>query len=155
MTENLPTFVERNTTQLSQLLDKILAAARPGAVFSEPVHSGDYTVITASEVTAGGGFGSGFGSGPAPAGSATGTGESGSASATQPSEAGGGGFGGGGGSHGRPVAVIVIGPDGVRVRPVVDVTKIGLAAVTTWLAMFMMFRRLRRLRRGRRRPMQG
>ena len=150
MTENLPTFVERNTTQLSQLLDKILAAARPGAVFSEPVHSGDYTVITASEVTAGGGFGSGFGSGPTSAGSATGTGESGSASATQPSEAGGGGFGGGGGSHGRPVAVIVIGPDGVRVRPVVDVTKIGLAAVTTWLAMIAIFRRRMRRRRAAR-----
>jgi uncharacterized spore protein YtfJ len=61
-------------------------------------------------------------------------------------EAGGGGLGGGGGSHGRPVAVIVIGPNGVRVRPVVDVTKIGIAAVTTWLAMFLMFRRWRRMR---------
>jgi uncharacterized spore protein YtfJ len=143
MTENLPTFVERGTTQLSQLLDKILAAARPGAVFSEPIHSGDYTIIMASEVTAAGGFGSGFGRGSGRGPQPSEVGEQG---AKMDDEAGGGGLGGGGGSHGRPVAVIVIGPNGVRVRPVVDVTKIGIAAVTTWLAMFLMFRRWRRMR---------
>jgi hypothetical protein len=31
---------------------------------------------------------------------------------------------------GRPVAIIAIGPDGVTVKPVVDVTKLVLAALT-------------------------
>jgi len=53
-----------------------------------------------------------------------------------------GGFGHGadtdGGGTGRPVAVIEAGPDGVRVRPVIDFTRIGLtlaaAALTVWRA---------------------
>lgn len=88
--------------------EKILAAAQPGAVFSTPVASGAYTIITASEVFAAGGFGSGRGTG---------------------SE---GGSGGGGTSHARPVAAIVIGPEGVKVQPIADATKIALAAVAAW-----------------------
>jgi hypothetical protein len=42
------------------------------------------------------------------------------------------------------MAVINIGPSGVRVEPVVDVTKIGLALFTTLGAMFMMLSRMRR-----------
>ena len=54
--------------------------------------------------------------------------------------AGGLGAGGGGGGYaaGRPVAVIEVGPQGVRVKPVLDFTKIGLtliaAALTIWKA---------------------
>ncbi len=44
-----------------------------------------------------------------------------------------------------PVAVITIGADGVQVRPVVDVTKVGLALVTAVGAMLVARRRLRRL----------
>jgi hypothetical protein len=33
------------------------------------------------------------------------------------------------------VAVIVIGPDGVSVKPVFDGTKLGLAALTAWGAV--------------------
>jgi uncharacterized spore protein YtfJ len=42
----------------------------------------------------------------------------------------GSGGGGGGSSVGRPVAVIHINADGVRVEPIVDVTKVGLAFLT-------------------------
>lgn len=44
-------------------LETILAAAQPRAVFGEPVRSGDDTVITASEISAGGGSGPGQGRG--------------------------------------------------------------------------------------------
>ncbi len=68
-----------------------------------------------------------------------------------PEHGAGFGFGGGGGAVGRPVAAIVIGPDGVKVRPVVDVTKIAIAAMTTWAGMFLAMRGLRRMRKMRRR----
>jgi uncharacterized spore protein YtfJ len=105
-------------------------------VFSPPVVSGEYTIITASEVTAGGGFGFGEGSAPSP--------ESAEMNANgQPTNVAGGG-GGGGGSMGRPVAAIVIGPDGVRVQPIVDATKIALAAIGAWLSIaFLLVRRAR------------
>src|SRR4051794_39913763 len=105
------------------MADRIFAAAHGRAVWSDPVQANGYTVITASEVIAGGGFGSGFGSGRSPGDAAA------AASQDRTNEGSGGGSGGGGGAMGRPVATIIIGPDGVRVRPVVDVTKIALAAV--------------------------
>jgi uncharacterized spore protein YtfJ len=112
----------KETPNLAPLLEKIYAAASPELVFSSPVEANGYTVITASEVMAGGGFGMGSGSAPTSVDGAAG-------------EAGGSGGGGGGGSASRPVAVIVIGPDGVRVKPVVDATKLGLAVLTAWAAV--------------------
>jgi hypothetical protein len=41
---------EKRNEKLPQVLGSIYAAARPGAVYSEPVTSGSYTVITAREV---------------------------------------------------------------------------------------------------------
>ncbi|MBO0685516.1 MAG: hypothetical protein J2P45_20360 [Candidatus Dormibacteraeota bacterium] len=122
---------------MKQMADRMYAAAQPGAVYSEAVHAGSYTVITASEVTAGGGFGFGQGQGPVIAG--------------KESEGAphGGGGGGGGGSMGRPVAVISIGPDGVAVKPVVDITKVGLAVLTAWGTVAVGAIRLRRRRRSR------
>ena len=58
-----------------------------------------------------------------------------------------GGSGGGGGSSGRPVAVIVVGPDGVEVKPIFDVTKFGLAVLTAWAVMLATALRLRRATR--------
>jgi uncharacterized spore protein YtfJ len=59
-------------------------------------------------------------------------------------DGGGEGTGGGGGgrSFARPVAVIIASPDGVRVEPVVDVTKIALAAFTAGAFMVGMFLRM-------------
>ena len=44
-------------------------------------------------------------------------------------------FVGAGASTARPVAAIVIGPEGVKVRPIVDVTKLGIAAIGAWSAV--------------------
>lgn len=114
-------------------VSKLFAPVAPGAVFGAPVVSGEYAIITASEVGASGGFGSGWGRGNRPAPS----------SSTGTTPAGSGGGGGGGGSHARPVAAIVIGPNGVTVRPIVDVTKLaltGLAAVGAVAAAYLRLR---------------
>lgn len=117
--------------QTFNVMDKLLAAAQPEAVFSKPVKSGDYTVIMASEVSAGGGFGSGL---------------FGNKIEKAEDQTGGGGAGGGGGSTGRPVAAIIIGPEGVRIEPVFDRTKalVGLlATITSVLVAFSQMRRKR------------
>jgi uncharacterized spore protein YtfJ len=138
-------FADSAGEQAPKILEKMFAAARPGAVFGQPVEAGGYTLITASEVTSGGGFGVGTGRGPAPRDSRRPSPvEAAPPSGGQP--VGGGGFGGGGGSMGRPVAVIAIGPNGVTVRPVVDVTKVALAALTASLAMLRLRRAMRRAR---------
>ncbi len=127
--------------QASQIISQLFTVARPEAVFSEPVVSGEYTVITASEVSVTMGVGFGGGGSLKPEES-----DSSAAAAPNLSELGSGG-GGGGFSLGRPVAVVSIGPAGVRVEPVVDVTKIGLAFITALGALFMMLGKMRRASR--------
>jgi uncharacterized spore protein YtfJ len=132
-----------------EFVEKIFAAAQPGTVFSAPVISGDYTIITAGEVMAGGGFGFGYGSGSIPTPEQQG-GEAGPAPTNQDGagSGSGGGGGGGGGSSGRPVAAIIIGPDGVKVEPVVDATKIALAAIGAWLSIALLLARRARATRS-------
>ncbi len=128
--------------QAQEVIEKLLAVAEPGTVFGEPVQLGEHTVITASEIAIGMGFGSGggFGSAPQPAKSEE----------PERDEASGGGYGsaGGGGAAGRPVAAIIAGPSGVRVEPIVDVTKLGLAFVTAVGGMFLALGRMRKASRG-------
>ncbi len=126
--------------QSGQLMERIFSATQPGAVFGTPVAANGYTVITASEIMAGGGYGFGRGSGPASAGGQQ-AGGSGGQNAQQLGGMGSGG-GGGGGSSGRPVAAIVIGPSGVQVQPIVDITKLGLAGITTWIAILTTLRKI-------------
>ncbi len=96
------------------LMGKVTDAASPKAVFGEPIQQGDTTVITASSVNVGLGYGlGGFV-----------LDRSGSEHDKRHEVNGGGG--GGGGSHARPVAVISINADGVKVEPIVDITKICL-----------------------------
>lgn len=111
-------------TEALDLIAEALRAADPGAVFGEPQAHGKVTVITASELTAG--LGVGFGSGGSKG------------------EGSGAGGGGGGFSGGRPVAVISITEEGVKVEPVVDVTKLGIALFTTLGAMLLSWRALGR-----------
>ncbi len=89
-------------------------------VFGPVERTEDRVVIPAAAIERAGGFG--FGSG------------------SDADDNGGGGGGGGGSVMGRPVAVIEVGPDGVEVHPVVDVTKVAIAALGVFLAM----RRVRR-----------
>ena len=115
--------VLKTTEETIDLIGKLTQVAEPGVVFSKPIQSGDYTVITASELAIG--LGAGFGSG--------------AGGDTSGSGAGGGG-GGGGSALGRPVAIISIGPNGVQVEPIVDPTKIAIAFFTTLGAMFVALR---------------
>jgi uncharacterized spore protein YtfJ len=116
-----------NQEKSNELIGRLFEVTRPDAVFSQPVTNGPYTVITASEVTVGMGAGYGGGGG-------VGTEEEGG-------QAGGSGFGGGGGGGGtalaRPVAAIIIEPNGVRVEPIMDPTKIALAFFTAILSLIM------------------
>lgn len=144
-TDKVLDSVIKSQAQNLELMEKLFAVAQPGAVYGEPVASGEYTVITASEilVAAGSGYGVGGGTGAETLEEET---------AVEGEEDEGTGFGGGGAgggvSMGRPVATINIGPNGVQVQPVVDVTKIGLAFFTTIGAMLMMLGRMRRASGG-------
>ena len=69
-------------------------------------------------------------------------------SQAEQANSGGGGIGGGGRSAGRPVAIIIIGPEGVTVKPVFDVTKIALAGITAGITMFAMLRKVRKASKG-------
>jgi len=137
-TNEVLSLVNKREQQVATLMEKLFSAAQASAVFSTPVVAGNYTVVTACEVAVGGGFGSGMGQSPAPA-SREQQGE------TPQSVSGvgvGGGGGGGGGSNGRPVAAIVIGPQGVHVRPIVDVTKIAIAGITLGGTIAVMLRKV-------------
>jgi uncharacterized spore protein YtfJ len=133
----------KNQEQAAELVEKLFAVAQPGAVYGEPVTAEGHTVITASEVSVGMGFGYGIGGGSGGARRRQRGSED--EPREQGSEAGvGSGGGGGGASMGRPVAAITIGPKGVRVDPIVDVTKIALAFFTTIGSMFIMLSKMRK-----------
>lgn len=118
---------------------RLLDTARPSAVFAEPVTSGDTTVIGAAEVLSGAVFGGGGGSSPATDGDGR--------PLPDATDNVGLGAGVGGFATSRPVAVVIIDNNGARVEPVVDVTKLGLAALTAFGSIFFMFSRM--FRRGR------
>jgi uncharacterized spore protein YtfJ len=114
-------------------MEEFLAAADVRVVYGEPIQHEDTMIIPTAEVLCGLGFGVGSGSGTSPD------------NPEKPAQGEGSGGGGGGRILSRPVAVIVASPEGVRVEPVVDITKIALAALTAMGFMVgMMFRMSRR-----------
>jgi uncharacterized spore protein YtfJ len=114
---------------LQDTLDKFISTADVQVVYGEPIQHGDTLILPTAEIVAGLGFGIGYGSGRSNAEEGESTGN-------------GGGGGGGGRVLSRPVAVVVASPEGVRVEPVVDITKIGLAAITAAGFMFGMILRM-------------
>jgi uncharacterized spore protein YtfJ len=116
-----------NTIQTT--MDKFLSAANVEAVYGSPVYQGENIVIPTAEVLSIAGFGLGSGSGSRDPG--------------ENETPGGAGGGGGGRVLSRPVAAIVISPTGVRVEPIVDVTKIALAMFTTLGFMVTILTRMR------------
>lgn len=104
---------------------RIMEGTGADSVFGRPVEAGDRLVIPAATVIRAGGFGFGGGSQD--------EGEDGDVQS-------GGGGGGGGHALGRPVAVIEVGPDGVRVRPVIDLTHVGITLLMTLVALFRVLR---------------
>lgn len=125
-----------------QFMEQLYTVANPKAVYGEPVEVGEYKVVTATEVHVmkGFGYGGGGGAGNIPED------EDGDGNDLQSVGYGGGG-GGGGTAAARPVAVIEIGPHGVRVEPIVDPTKIAIAFFTTLISIFAMGSKMRRARR--------
>lgn len=124
-----------NQKDATDLLERLIAVGDAGTVFSQPVESGEYTVITAAEarVAMGYGFGGGGGS------------DSREETDDKSGAVGyGGGGGGGGASVARPVAIIEIGPHGARVEPIIDPTKIALALLTTLISIFTMGAKMRK-----------
>ncbi len=136
MTENVDysETIAANWEKSVNVFNRLFDMAKPSAVFGEPLQKGEYTVITASEVALGMGLGSGVGSGSSEP-------EEDEENAA-PSSGSGGGGGGGGGGWSRPVAVISVGPNGVEVEPVVDVTKLGLAFLTMIGSVMFMLRKM-------------
>jgi uncharacterized spore protein YtfJ len=123
-------------------LDKLFSVAWPGAVYSTPITAHDQTIITASEVTIAMGMGFGSGTGPTPT---TEEHTAGEGAPSGKSSGSGEGGGGGGRSTARPVAVINVSPAGVRIQPIIDVSRLALTATTT-LGALLMLRAVRRLR---------
>ncbi len=119
-------------------IDRLLEAARPEAVYGEPLAVGDSQVFTACETLAALGFGFGLGG----AETAESPDEAPEADEGEAQSGSGGGGGGGGMSTGRPVAIVRVDAQGVTVEPVVDITKIALAAFTALGAMFVMFAKM-------------
>jgi uncharacterized spore protein YtfJ len=116
--------------KFQETIGEFLAAADVRVVYGEPIQHDDTTIIPTAEVLSALGFGV-----------ASGSGADTKEHPDKPAVAGGGGGGGGGRVLSRPVAVVVVSPEGVRVEPVVDVTKIALAALTAFGFMVgMMFR---------------
>ncbi len=123
--------IEEAYPVIQQTMDKFLAAADVAAVYGELIEHDDIVILPTAEVlsVAGFGVGSGFGT---------------SEESDEKQIGGGGGGGGGGRVLSRPVAIVVSSPGGVYIEPIVDVTKIALAALTAAGFMVgMVFRMLR------------
>jgi uncharacterized spore protein YtfJ len=123
--------VDKGLDFMQDSLDALMEKTGVDAVYGPPIKEGKTLVIPTAEVVSTIGFGLGYSGGMTkPEGETNNT----------------DGLGGGGGGYGfsRPVAVIISSPEGVRVEPVLDVTKVGLAALTAFGFMFSMIARMRR-----------
>jgi uncharacterized spore protein YtfJ len=124
---------------IQETLDKFIQTANVDKVYGRPVKQGDTVILPTAEVLCGMGFGIGSGVGHFEQDEEEGLQES-----DTPSVAGvGSGGGGGGRTLSRPVAVIIASPEGVRIEPVIDSTKIAMAALTAAGFVFGMFLRMR------------
>jgi uncharacterized spore protein YtfJ len=112
---------------VTPVIRRLREVASPQSVFGEPVRNGETVVVPCAEVWAAMGMGGGGGNE---------TDESGE------------GAGSGGSARGRPVAAIVIDPDVVYVEPVLDLTKVALAALTTLAFAVAWWARLSRATKG-------
>jgi uncharacterized spore protein YtfJ len=114
---------------LENTIGKFLKVARVESVYGEPIAHGDTLMIPAAEVLGILGFGYGYG-------------HDSETEEEEQEQSGGAGGGGGGRVFARPVAMIVATPNVVRVEPVIDRTKIALAAITAGGFMLAMLLRL-------------
>ena len=119
--------IDRMNAVVQDTMSKLIDAADVEKVFGPPITQGDVAVIPASENFTLLGFGVGGGGGTESNGS--------------------GAIGAGGGrTLSRPVAIIVVTPEGAYVEPIMDPTKVALAAITAAGFMFGMMLRMMRKR---------
>lgn len=138
MATNKELLIDEGSLDVIQdTLGEFLQSASVNAVYGEPIKDGDTLIIPSAEVLSlmGFGVGSGYGRGMPEKG------EDSESNDGYTGEGGGGGGGGGGRILSRPAAVVIVSPEGVRVEPVVDKTKIALAALTAGgFVLGMLFR---------------
>lgn len=130
-TTDHPSSTSSHLPDLNAIFDRLLNLQ---TVYGPATVQGEMLVIPASETLGGLGVGFGFGA---------------EVPADQKPPTQGGGGGGGGYVAARPVAAIIITPRGVRVEPVVDATKLGLAFVAAALGVMTSLLRARRAARRR------
>ena len=120
--------MENEINQAAERVERMVDRFNIGAVFGEPTHEGNVTIVPVAEVNAMFGFGYGSGEGPAPA-------KEGEESVM----ATGGGGGGGGGGSAKPRGVVKITADGVSYEPIVDPLRISLAgiAMVAWAVFWI------------------
>lgn len=99
-------------------LTRLMQGTGADGVFGAPERVGDRLVITAASVERAGGFGFGGGTND-----------------EEDEQQSGGGGGGGGSARSRPVAVIVVEPEGVTVQPVIDFTRVGITILTSIIGL--------------------
>ena len=131
-------------------IDNFVKSASVESVYGKPIKSGDVVIIPTAEVVCGVGFGLGMGMGSFKPETEEEEGVTEGERKQEdgaPSEGAGMGGGGGGYTFSRPVALVISSPEGVRVEPVLDRTKLAIAALTT--IGFMMGMMGRMMRGGR------
>lgn len=134
--ETHASIARQSLAATQDMVGEFLDTASVERVYGTPMQHGDTTIIPTAEVLVALGFGlgaGGGGGGPCEPGSEQ----------QQTGYGSGSGGGGGGRTLSRPVAIIVASPAGVRVEPVVDPTKIVLAALTTFGFMIGMILRMK------------
>jgi uncharacterized spore protein YtfJ len=102
------------TPLVDRTLARMIAAAGAGTIFGTPVTQGETTVIPCARISVGLGLGGGGGTAP-------------NTTAEEHGTPMGEGGGGGGGANGHPVAAIVVTPQGVHIKPIIDVNRIVMA----------------------------
>jgi uncharacterized spore protein YtfJ len=112
----------------AQLVDRVIEVTKVDAIFGKPTEREGVTLITCSEQA----VGLGGGIGPA------------KPTEQQKSTGGTEAIGGGAGGRGRPVAVIVLTPSGVTIKPILNLTRVITASLTFTGAFVWMIARMYR-----------
>ncbi len=146
---DLTNELDKTIATIRETMENLTRIAATDAVYGKPIKSGGITIIPTAEVLCGMGFGLGSGSYNPSEEDQPVQEQRTAKDETSPEPMSGSGSGGGGGgySFSRPVAVVIVSPEGVRIEPVLDRTKIALAALTT--AGFMIGMMARMLRQPR------
>jgi len=137
-------FIDESAMEMMKdTLGNFLQAGNVKTVYGEPIKEGETLIIPSAEVFAvmAFGAGSGYGKGRQAGPEERDTEKEADTEEEYTGEGGGSGGGGGGRILSRPAAVVIVSPEGVRVEPVIDITKIALAALTaSGFILGMLFR---------------